>query len=262
VTTSSSVIVFSRDELDLIVELAGCSLDESPGKNWVQNAGGLPNYICEIARAIKRTGKSTSQAIAIAVSRVKKWAAGGDDVDADTRAKAAKALAAWEALKSKNKAKNTVKASNTTDVLCLARTSFNVDKVRNAFTEQNIQERVEFREKNPSADYDQGPSYQYVKEMWTDHLICTDNYDRLYKVDYSVGDNGEVIFGTPQQVETHYVVVKADDMPGAEISDTTVKAMVAASGPCYGPVQELMLSRMQEPSALQTVLASLRRTGE
>lgn len=95
-----------------IVALAGtCSLDRSPGKNWVESSGGLPNYICRIARAIHRSGRPISQSIAIAVSRVKKWAAGGDDVDADTRAKAAKALAEWEKLKAKNKAKK-VAASN------------------------------------------------------------------------------------------------------------------------------------------------------
>lgn len=28
-------LIFHRDELDLIVEFAGCSLDEKPGSNWV-----------------------------------------------------------------------------------------------------------------------------------------------------------------------------------------------------------------------------------
>ncbi len=102
---------FSRDDLDMVVALAGCSLDESPGKNWVESSGGLPEYICRIARAIKRSGKSTSQAIAIAVSRVKKWAAGADDVDADTRAKAAAAVAQWEKLKAKNRAKSSAKSA-------------------------------------------------------------------------------------------------------------------------------------------------------
>lgn len=37
-------VVFARDELDLIVAFAGCSLDEKPGSNWVQKAGGLPDY--------------------------------------------------------------------------------------------------------------------------------------------------------------------------------------------------------------------------
>lgn len=104
--STSQHAAFDSDDLGLIVEFAGCSLDEKPGSNWVQSAGGLPEYICQIARAIKRSGKSTSQAIAIAVSRVKKWAAGGDDVDADTRAKAAKALAQWEKLKAKSHAKS------------------------------------------------------------------------------------------------------------------------------------------------------------
>jgi len=88
-----------------LVLLAGCTLDEHPGKsNWVQEAGGLPEYICEVARAVKRSGKTTSRAIAIAVGTIKNWAHGKGDVDADTRAKAAKALAQWTAMKAKAKA--------------------------------------------------------------------------------------------------------------------------------------------------------------
>lgn len=94
------------------IVLAGCSLDDHPGKsNWVEKAGGLPQYICEIARAILRGGKmDKSRAIATAISRVKKWASGAG-VDADTQAKASKALAEWEQKKAKAHADN-VKASN------------------------------------------------------------------------------------------------------------------------------------------------------
>ncbi len=99
------------DEDKQVLVLVGCSLDRSPGKNWVERSGGLPEYICEIARAIHRGGRPISQAISIAVSRVKKWAAGLDDVDADTRAKAAKAVAQWEALKVKNKVKKGAKGA-------------------------------------------------------------------------------------------------------------------------------------------------------
>jgi hypothetical protein len=98
-------------EDDDLVALVGCTLDRSPKSNWVEDSGGLPEYICRIARAIHRSGKSISQSIAIAVSRVKKWAAGLDDVDADTRAKAAKAVAQWEALKTKNKVKKGAKSA-------------------------------------------------------------------------------------------------------------------------------------------------------
>lgn len=88
----------------LIVAFAGCSLDEKPGSNWVQDQGGLPEYICEVARAVKRSGKSTEAAIKIAISRIKVWAS-GKGVDKDTQAKAAKALAQWEKMKAKTKGK-------------------------------------------------------------------------------------------------------------------------------------------------------------
>lgn len=128
--TCVDTVIFSRDELDLVVMFAGCSLDEKPGSNWVQDKGGLPDYICQIARAIKKTGKPTSQAIAIAVSRVKKWATGAG-VDKDTQAKAVKAVAQWEKMRASAKADN-VKATRSGGVLCLAAKSFNVDEMAGA----------------------------------------------------------------------------------------------------------------------------------
>jgi phage head maturation protease len=81
------------------------SLDSSPKKNWVENAGELPGYIREIARSIhEKRGMPLEQAIPIAIAQVKRWAAGGGDVEPDTRAKAAAAVAEWEALKAKNQA--------------------------------------------------------------------------------------------------------------------------------------------------------------
>ena len=49
--------------------------------------------------ALIRAGHSESQAIQIAVGVVKRWAAGLGNVTAKTRAKAAAALAEWEAKK-------------------------------------------------------------------------------------------------------------------------------------------------------------------
>jgi hypothetical protein len=84
---------------------SSASLAEKPGKNnWIEKRdGNLPPYVRKLARGIMKSGKTKSQAIAIAISRIKKWAAGGGDVNADTRAKAQKALAQWEALKAKKK---------------------------------------------------------------------------------------------------------------------------------------------------------------
>ncbi len=77
-----------------LVEAAG-SLDRSPKKNWVENAGGLPRAIEEMAETIHRErGLPISQAIPIAISQAKKLAAKGN-------AKYVKAVAAWEALKAK-----------------------------------------------------------------------------------------------------------------------------------------------------------------
>ncbi|AYD86756.1 hypothetical protein SEA_MICRODON_9 [Streptomyces phage Microdon] len=64
----------------------------------------LPGFVREVARALMRNGKSKSQAIQIAIGQIKKWARGGEGVNADTVAKAQKALAQWEAAKAKARA--------------------------------------------------------------------------------------------------------------------------------------------------------------
>lgn len=263
--TTSDKIVFSRDDLDLIVEFAGCSLDEKPGSNWVQENGGLPEYICRIARAIKRTGKTTSQAIAIAVSRVKKWAAGGDDVDADTRAKAAKALAEWEKLKGKSKAKDVKASHGQGEILMLTDkvTVFNVDTVRRAWDTQTESWRVKWRQQNPNAAYSEGPGYSYISEMWTDHIIVNAGSDKLFWVDYSVDSDGTVTFGEQKEVKTKYVVVDSDEMVGEQVSDSDLRKLMASVGPCYtSATDQVLLSIGRKPSALEMVLAARRSPKE
>lgn len=265
--------IFSRDDLDLIVEFAGCSLDEKPGSNWVQGAGGLPDYICRIARAIKRSGKSTSQAIAIAVSRVKKWAAGGDNVDADTRAKAAKALAEWERLKAKSKSKSKAKhalAASHRDgdghpaVLCLAKADYNVDIVRAAWETRQRAARKAYWAANPAGRYEDAPSSMWVKEQWTSHLIVSSDYGsdrKLYKVPYTVDTQDNVTFSEPVQVKTQYVTVDDTEVDGNEITDADLQKMMATVGPCPKlPDHLLLLSIGPRPqrSALDEVIAASR----
>ena len=166
--------MLDHDDTELVVFLAGCSLNTSPGKNWVEKSGGLPNYICRIARAVMRSGKPKGMAIAIAVSRVKKWAAGAGDVDADTRAKAAKAVAQWTALKAKNKAKKVVKASREDGseyIMFSGIGSFNTDMVREAWDSLQREIRAHHRAEARAAcidmeseEYEPAP-YSYVKEL-------------------------------------------------------------------------------------------------
>ena len=81
-------------------------LNWSPRENWVDQNGSLPKYIEDVAIGImKGSGMPRERAIPIAISRIKKWAAGLDNIKADTQAKAIKALAEWEALKAKAAAK-------------------------------------------------------------------------------------------------------------------------------------------------------------
>jgi hypothetical protein len=268
--------IFHRDELELIVAFAGCTLDEKPGSNWVQSSGGLPTYICEVARAIKRSGRTTAQAISIAVSRMKKWAT-GVGVNTDTQAKAAKALAEWEALRAKSHAKSAAKkaghtlaATNTDDlVLYLAATTdFSMCQVRSAFEARQAEIRRTWMEENPDAHDEAAPPALWVREVWTTYLIVGEGYGsggKLYKIPYTVDTSGEVTFEAPALVKTEYVVIEDSALDGGEeLTDEELQSLMEMSdGRLQVKGQEevalsnlhRVLSLAQPGSALAKVLA-------
>jgi hypothetical protein len=83
------------------------SLDRSPKKNWVEQKGGLPDYIRRIANhLVQEKGFSISHAIATAINAAKKMNRSGDlnfpgrqKVNPKSRAEAAGAVAHWEKMK-------------------------------------------------------------------------------------------------------------------------------------------------------------------
>lgn len=68
-------------------------------QNWVTERGGLPPMIRDVAHALIRNGHSESNAIQLAVAAVKRWSRGANHVKPSTQAKAAAAVAQWEAMK-------------------------------------------------------------------------------------------------------------------------------------------------------------------
>lgn len=64
---------------------------------WHHKGLMLPTPVQHVARALMREGHPRSQAIAIAVGAMKRWARGGGHVHAKTRAIAAAGVADWEA---------------------------------------------------------------------------------------------------------------------------------------------------------------------
>jgi hypothetical protein len=217
------------DEYQLVsLASSSSSLAEVPGdNNWIERAGGnLPPYVRKLARGIMKSGKSKSQAIAIAISRIKKWAAGGGDVDADTQAKAAKALAEWESLRAKNKAKGVVKASYTDDssetyLMLSYIPSYRTDIVRHAWDALERQKRAEWDETHRSET--QGSSmdtvkesyypYRWIKELWTDFILVENEsaaQPALWKVPFTVHPiTQKVTFG--QEVEVKPIYIEMDD---------------------------------------------------
>lgn len=79
------------------------AIPNKPGvSNWVEDAGGLPAYIDDVAGSLfTKRGFTVSRAIATAVSKMKKWCAGGDNVKPKTQAKACRAVAQWEKMRAK-----------------------------------------------------------------------------------------------------------------------------------------------------------------
>lgn len=113
-------VEWMRWELSESAKTAGYASTHAPigkgGKNWITadkpgNTGQLPAYIQNVRNAIVRGGKSVEQATAIAIGRIKKWAAGAGDVGAEVKTAAAKAIAEWNAMKARAKGKSSAKSS-------------------------------------------------------------------------------------------------------------------------------------------------------
>jgi len=206
--------------LTILLASSSASLDRSSKKNWVENTGsGLPPYVRKIARGVEKSGRPLSQAIAIAIGRIKKWAAGGDGVDADTQAKAAAALKSWNALKAKNKSKKVVKASHVDGgfYLALAASDFNgsfeVERVTRAWNSLQSAAREAYyearRDKSVGGEtsYEVAkPPYLYIRSLWTDFIIVEHEQPGgplLLKIPYTVTDTA-VDFGQPVAVKQSF----------------------------------------------------------
>lgn len=95
-------------ELRVTKDQPGGPIPNDPNEtNWVEETGGLPRYIRQIAEdLIPKHG--VSGAIRLAVGIVKRWCSGRGNVTAKTRAKACKAVAEWNAMRARAAAKTEV----------------------------------------------------------------------------------------------------------------------------------------------------------
>lgn len=107
--TRITLSTIPEDDREMVLELAG-RLDWSPKKNWVENEGGLPKYIEDVALALIRGGMTRERAIATAISQIKRWIA-DPDTKPDTKAKAIAAIAQWEKMKASARAKKAAGAA-------------------------------------------------------------------------------------------------------------------------------------------------------
>ena len=95
------------------------------GRNWITadkkgGRGQLPAYIQNVRNGIMRDGHDIGSATAIALSRIRKWAKGGGDVQPEVQAAAQKALAEFAAMRGRAAAKRAHAAVREADAGLLA----------------------------------------------------------------------------------------------------------------------------------------------
>lgn len=167
---------------------------------WHQKGMQLPAFIQHIANdLIKERGMPESQAIATAISQCKKWAAGGRDVKPETRAKAAAAIAEWEALKAKAKGKKAAASADTAPEFLAASTLAGVELARpgawklatgpRTFTEQMLRDAADFYAATGGQGVPIGLGH-------TDTRFDGDPaFGRVTNIRYATDDRGPVLLG-------------------------------------------------------------------
>jgi len=175
---------------------SSASLNRSPKQNWVEKAGELPAYIREIARSIhEKRGTPLDRAIPIAIATVKKWARGGDGVNPDTQAKAAKAVAEWEKLKATSHAGKKDDQAETIESTLFPHLPGTYEELR----EQIRQE---------AAKTFANAVHIEVMGTWPDHAVLNvyaeDGAAKAFEVPYSVGGettSETIALAEPEPVE-------------------------------------------------------------
>jgi hypothetical protein len=110
-----------------MIDLAGVCTGNGPcvstpvgtGKNWVTKAGGDSQYVRAIVHALQRAGHSEQDAERLAHGIIERWAKGGGKVTPATRARAASAVAHWEAIRAKSHSHTAEAHMNTIDLAVL-----------------------------------------------------------------------------------------------------------------------------------------------
>jgi hypothetical protein len=232
----------------------------TPGgkQNWVDKVGGLPAYIRAIAHALIRNGKSESHAIAIAIATVKRWAAGEGKTNADTKAKAAKALAEWEAKKAASHATKSlmveaydptveVKAAEPVEFVEVPLESkmYGTPQLPGSYEarRQAVREAVSVVLRGEGTEAENGRmNYEWndvdVQATFDDHVIATrfswdgpTTTNESFEVPYTMDDaTGLVSLGEPRKVRLNVVTVVEDDTTITPIDGfSTVPDMVDAA---------------------------------
>lgn len=233
--------------------LGHVSLDRSPRKNWVELAGQLPAYIQHIARDLhNERGMPLSRAIPTAIAAVKRWAAGGGNVKPDTRAKAAAAVAEWEALKARSHARaagrkndDTTGDAGAADDTAEDRTGHDMGWLQvKAVLPGSLEEfRDDLREKIAEM-VGGGTDTVELLGTWPDRAVVVryprdaDKAADTFEVEFTLGEGGAITLSEPEPVTVTVDDGESPQIAGADldpfpamVEDVTgaVKAFLAAS---------------------------------
>lgn len=176
-------------------------LERVPGKqNWVDHAGGLPNYIERIAVHLHAKGKTIGHSIAIAVNAAKKMCASGDlnwsgaqNVNAASRAQACAAVAEWERKKASARVSKGIKGRKMTDEEYIEIVSKQMEEAAEEQEFEALMQWVDEGEDGPTVSL--GKSEKKVDFQVQGEISKVDTDQRLVFGWASVGSlqNGEVV---------------------------------------------------------------------
>ncbi len=97
---------------DACAEATKGRLDRSPRANWVEEEGGLPDYIDRIAKHLVDKGFPVSQAVPVAINAARRMCRSGElnfpgsqRANPGSRAQACAAIAQWDAMRARARAR-------------------------------------------------------------------------------------------------------------------------------------------------------------
>ncbi len=239
------------------------SRNVSPRENWVEQEDANDDFFRAVRNALERRGMTLDKASEVARGTIRRWATGGGDVKADTRAKAVASMAQWEAARVRAKARPNKGEGKMHDAM-----PGSFEALRDALRIA-AQERFGKQPTGADAGYSKGEEpecYVGIEATYPDHLIVSiENYRqsgesrKTYRVPYTVAADGTPKLGKQEEVTLTVVASSAgEDRPATADEAAAVRFAVPAAAGINEAVSLLMVGGIEGKSAEVVRPAALR----